>query len=36
MRNTRKLMTVVACLLAVGLLFTSVALAQPRAPARGP
>lgn len=28
MRNTRKLMTVVACLLAVGLLFASVALAQ--------
>lgn len=29
MRNTRKLMTVVACLLAVGFLFASVALAQP-------
>jgi tetratricopeptide (TPR) repeat protein len=30
MCNTRKLMTVVACLLAVGLLFASVALAQQR------
>jgi tetratricopeptide (TPR) repeat protein len=30
MRNTRNLMIVVACLLAVGLLFTSVALAQQR------
>ena len=30
MRNTRNLMTVVACLLAVGLLFASVALAQER------
>jgi tetratricopeptide (TPR) repeat protein len=29
MRNTRNLMTVVACLLAVAFLFTSVALAQP-------
>jgi len=29
MRNTRNLMTVVACLLAVGFLFASVALAQP-------
>ncbi len=30
MRNTRKLMTVVACLLAVGLLFATVGLAQDR------
>lgn len=30
MRNTRNLMTVVACLLAMGLLFASVALAQER------
>jgi tetratricopeptide (TPR) repeat protein len=30
MRNTRKLMTVIVCLLAAGLLFASVALAQER------